>query len=572
MADAPIEPPASPPPSAPPAPAPAPGSPSAELPQPRIAPARRWHVSLVWLLPAVAIAIGASLFFRSVFLVGPRIEIEFASAEGVEAGKTDVRYKEVVIGRVIAVSLRGSDKHVVVGVQLNRSAASIAVEDTVFWVVRPRIGVGGVSGLGTLLSGAYIAADAGVSTQSQSEFKGLEAPPLVMRNEPGTIFVLRSEDLGSLDVGSPVFHRRARVGRVVAYTLNPVLDELLLKVFVEAPYDKLVTTSTHFWNASGISVTVNASGLTLNTQTLASVLAGGLAFESLPGTAKAPPAAPESAFTLYDDRGSALAPPDGPPVHVRMVFDQSVRGLGTGAALDLLGTEIGHVTSIALHYGGPHQHFPIEVQADIYPLRLGPLRAGLLKAGEPANGRPQDEIVVRQLVEEGVRAQVRSGNLLTGQLYVALDFVAKQQPVRMATSADGTLTLPTVPGTLSEVQPQIAEIVEKISKIPFDEIGKDLRSTLAGASAAINRLTPEAQKALAEVQTTLARTQASLDSLDRNVTDPNAPVQQNLQETLLEVQRASRSLRVLSDYLQQHPDSLLRGKPADPPLPPQPAR
>ncbi|MEO8922041.1 MAG: MlaD family protein [Caldimonas sp.] len=538
----------------------------ADLPQPRVAKARRWSVSLVWLLPVVAIAIGVSLFFRTVFLVGPRIEIEFASAEGVEAGKTDVRYKEVVIGKVSSVSLRGDAKRVVVGVQLNRSASGIAVEDTVFWVVRPRIGVGGVSGLGTLLSGAYIAADAGVSKRSQSEFKGLEAPPLVLRGEPGSIFELRSDDLGSLDVGSPVFHRRARVGRVVAYTLDPTSDELSVKIFVEAPYQRLVTSASRFWNASGIDLTVNASGLTLNTQTLASVLAGGLAFESLPGTGHLPPAPENTTFTLYSDRHSALAPPDGSPVHVRMVFDQSVRGLSEGAAVDLLGIEIGRVTAIALQYVGPHKHFPVEVLADIYPLRLGPLRNALLKAATPAEGRPADAIVLQQLVANGVRAQIRSGNLLTGQLYVALDFVGKQ-PVRMAMDADGSMTLPTVPGTLSEVQPQIAEIIEKVSKIPFDEIGKDLRTTLAGASQAIRQLTPEAQKSLVEVQKTLTKAQASLDSLDRNVTDPNAPVQHNLEETLLELQRASRSLRVLSDYLQQHPESILRGKPGDPTVP-----
>jgi paraquat-inducible protein B len=552
-------------PTDPPAPAAPPAGP-AELPQPRVEPARRWNVSLVWLLPLVAIAIGASLLFRTVFLVGPRIEIEFASAEGVEAGKTDVRYKEVVIGKVVSVSLRGARKRVVVGVQLDHPASGIAVEDTTFWVVRPHIGLAGVSGLGTLLSGAYIAADAGVSKRSQSEFKGLEAPPLVLRGEPGSIFVLRADDLGSLEVGSPVFHRRAGVGRVVAYTLDADRDELQIKIFVEAPYQKLVTTATHFWNASGIDLTVNASGLTLNTQTLASVLAGGLAFENTPGGAAAPPAPADSVFTLYDDRRSALAAPDGPPVHVRMVFDQSVRGLGIGATVDLLGIEIGRVTAIALRYDGPRKRFPVEVLADLYPLRLGPLRDALLKAAGPQEGRPDGVIVLQQLVANGVRAQIRSGNLLTGQLYVALDFVAKQ-PARMAVDADGSIALPTVPGTLSEVQPQIAEIVEKISKIPFDEIGKDLRTTLAGASAAIRQLTPEAQKALAEVQKTLARAQASLDSLDRNVTDPNAPVQHSLQDTLRELQRASQSLRVLSDYLQQHPESILRGKPADPPLP-----
>ena len=552
------------PPAASPAPADAPPASPAELPQPRIVEARRWNVSLVWLLPAVAVAVGASLLVRTVFLVGPKIDIEFASADGVEAGKTDVRYKEVVIGKVQSVSLRDDRTRVVVGVQLDRSAAGIAVDDTTFWVVRPRIGAGGVTGLGTLLSGAYIGADAGISKRSRGEFKGLEAPPYVLRGEPGSIFVLRSDDLGSLDVGSPVFHRRTRVGRVVGYTLDADRDELSVRIFVEAPYQKLVTNESRFWNASGIDLTVNASGLTLNTQTLASVLAGGLAFESPPSAGNAQAAPENSVFTLYNDRRAALAPPDGPPVPVRMVFDQSVRGLAEGAAVDLLGIEIGRVRSIALQYDAARKRFPVEVFAEIYPYRLGAVRTALLRtAGTSGAG---DAAVLQQLVANGVRAQLRTGNLLTGQLYVALDFIGKQ-PARTAMGSDGTLTLPTAPGTLSEIQPQIADIVEKVSKIPFDEIGKDLRSTLAGASAAINRLTPEAQKALAEVQKILTKAQASLESLDRNVTDPNAPVQHNLEQTLLELQRTSRSLRVLSDYLQQHPESILRGKPADAPIP-----
>ena len=536
----------------------------AALPQPRIAEARRWNVSLVWLLPAVAIAVGASLLVRTVFLVGPKIEIEFASADGVEAGKTEVRYKEVVIGKVQSVSLRDDRTRVVVGVRLDRSAAGVAVEDTTFWVVRPRIGAGGVTGLGTLFSGAYIGADVGVSTRARSEFKGLEAPPFVLRGEPGSIFVLRSDDLGSLDVGSPVFHRRTRVGRVVGYTLDADRDELSVKIFVEAPYQKLVTTESRFWNASGIDLTVNASGLTLNTQTLASVLAGGLVFETPPGAGKAAPAPNNTTFTLYNDRRSALAPPDGTPVQVRMVFDQSVRGLAEGAAIDMLGIEIGRVTSIALQYDPARKRFPVEVFADVFPFRLGAVRTALLQSAPTPNAG--DATVLQQLVANGARAQLRTGNLLTGQLYVALDFIGKQ-PARAAMSGDGTLTLPTAPGTLSEIQPQIADIVEKVSKIPFDEIGKDLRATLAGANAAIGRLTPEAQKALAEVQKTLNRAQASLESLDRNVSDPNAPVQRNLEETLLELQRTSRSLRVLSDYLQQHPESILRGKPADASVP-----
>ena len=530
-------------------------------PLPRIEKARRWNVSLVWLVPLVAIAIAGSLLVRSVFLTGPRVEIEFKSAEGVEAGKTEVRYKEVVIGKVVSVSLRDDRKRVVVIAQLDRSAAKFAVDDTSFWVVRPRIGTAGISGLGTLFSGAYIGTDAGVSEVTRKAFVGLEAPPFVLRGEPGTVYVLKVDDLGSLDVGSPVFHKRTPVGRVVGYTLDPDRDELSMKIFIDSPFQKLVTRDSRFWNASGIDLTLNSSGLSVNTQTLASILAGGIAFDSPPDAPRAAPAPADTVFRLFGDRRIALAPPDGESVTVRMVFDQTARGLAPGATVDLLGIDIGRVRSISLQYDGLRKRFPIEVVADIYPMRLGSVRTALIR---DAGGG--DTVVLQRLVANGLRAQLRTGNLLTGQLFVALDFLPGP-PATATVAADGTVRLPTSPGTLSELQPQIAEIVHKISKIPFDDIGRDLRTTLSSASNAINRLTPEAQQALADVQRTLARAQSSLDSLDRNVIDANAPVQRNLEETLQELQRTSRALRVLSDYLQQHPESLLRGKPADPPVP-----
>ena len=551
-------------PQAPPAAAPTAAAAVADaLPQPRVVRARRWNISLVWLVPAVAIGIAASMLVRSIFLTGPRIEIDFKSADGVEAGKTEVRYKEVVIGKVVSVGLSDDRERVAVVVQLDRSAAQFAVEDTTFWVVKPRIGAAGVSGLGTLLSGAYIGTDAGVSTKSRSEFIGLEAPPLVLRGEPGAIFVLRASDLGSLDVGSPVFYKRTPVGRVVAYTLDAAHDDLSLKVFVEAPYEKLVTVNSRFWNASGIDVTLNASGLTINTQTLTSVLAGGVAFEQPADEARGAPAPANTVFTLFTDRRAALAPPDGIAVPIRMVFDQSIRGLAPGAAIDLLGIEIGRVRHIALQYDAKRKRFPAEVTADIYPLRLGPVRTALL---EDAGGA-SDAVVLQKLAAAGMRAQLRTGNLLTGQLYVALDFIPGPAPRAATIDDDGTVRMPTAPGTLSELQPQIAEIVAKVSKVPFDEIGRDLRTTLASASKAIDQLSPDAQKTLAEVQRTLQHAQATLENLDRNVTDPNAPVQRGLADTLDELQRTARALRVLSDYLQQHPESLLRGKPADAPVP-----
>jgi paraquat-inducible protein B len=387
--------------------------------------------------------------------------------------------------------------------------------------------------------------------------------------------VLQAQDLGSLEVGSPVLYRRTRVGRVVGYTLDPATDQLSVRVFIEAPYQPLVTTQSRFWNASGFNVRLTANGISINTQTLASVIAGGVAFENA-SAGKATPAPAGASFTLFETRRAAFAPVDGTAVPVEMVFDQSVRGLEDNAPLDFLGVEIGRVRNFALQYDAKHQTFPVRVLAEVYPLRLGAVRSALL-TGAPGDATAEAQVVQR-MIERGLRAQLRTGNLLTGQLYVGLDFDTKHARVSAAVH-DGVVEMPTMPGTLSEIQPQVADIVSRLSKVPFDDIGRNLDATLKGASAAIAQLTPEAQRALADVQHTLQRAQAALESLDRtvqnvdrNLLDPNASVQRGLEDTLREVERAANALRVLADYLQQHPESLLRGKAPDPALPTGPRR
>jgi paraquat-inducible protein B len=248
-----------------------------------------------------------------------------------------------------------------------------------------------------------------------------------------------------------------------------------------------------------------------------------------------------------------------------MVFDQSVRGLSVGAQIDFLGIDIGTVQSMSLQYDAARKRYPTEVVAQIHPLRLGTLRSAMLQG---ASGAPDaDQRFLKMLVDSGLRAQLRTSNLLTGAQYIALDFSTRDGHASLDTSSE-IPRMPTMPGTLSEVQPQIAEIVAKVSKIPFDEIGRDLQTTLKQAQASIGRLTPEAQQALAEVRRTLQSVQASLDRLDRNLLDTSSPVQRNAQDTMEQLQRAARSLRALGDYLERHPESILRGKPADPAAPP----
>ena len=547
---------------------------------PAIVRRQRLRLSLVWLVPIAAVVIGIVLTARTLLQTGPEITIEFRTAEGIQPGRTEVRYKEVVIGRVTDVALKRNREAVIVSVELDKSAAGLAVTDSRFWVVRPRVGASGVSGLNTLFSGAYIGVDAGVSEDTQRRFIGLEAAPYVLRGEPGRSFELTATDLGSLDVGSPVYYRRARVGRVVGYELDPQRDRLSVRVFIEAPHDKLVNQGSRFWNASGVDLSFSANGLQVNTQSIASVLAGGIAFATSPSAAAsavATPAPDTRRFFLFQTEQAALAPPDGPPLRLRMVFTQSVRGLAPGAPIDLLGVEIGSVRSISLDYDPKRREVPVEVMADIYPPRVGSERERYANAD--AGAARQDAAFLKRMVESGLRAQVRSGNLLTGQLYVAFDFIPKAKQATLV-ETEGALTMPTVPSAFADIQPQLADIINRISQVPFDTIGtelqatlesanaatKALQKTLTSANAAIDKLSPEAQGAITDVRKTLETARQALESIDRNVAQPDAPLQRNANQALSELQRAAQSLRVLSDYLQQHPESILRGKPADPDL------
>jgi paraquat-inducible protein B len=551
-----------------------PGDAAPRVPEATIVRGRRVRLSLAWIVPIAALVVGAVLIARAMMQAGPDITITFRSAEGLEAGRTEVRYKEVVVGKVTRVALSPDRERVLVSVKLDKSVANLAVADTRFWVVRPRVGLAGISGLGTLFSGSYIGVDAGVEDEEQLHFTGLEAPPLVLRGEPGRSFVLAAQNLGSLDVGSPVYYRRTRVGRVVGYTLDAALDSLAVQVLIEPPNERLVTAESRFWNASGIDLSLGASGFTLDTESVASILIGGVAFANPADAASAPPAASGHRFDLFATRKAAMAPPDGPALRVRMVFEQAQRGLAVGAPVDMLGVEIGTVRSVALLHLPKTENFPVEVVADIYPQRLGKVRSQFSVA--PEDAARKDALFLKRGVDHGLRAQVRTGNLLTGQLYVALDFIAKAPKATLDTRTDPP-TIPTVRGTLSDLQPQLADIVARLGKVKFDEIGSGLQDTLRSASAAgnglqetlasantaIRQLTPEAQRALADVQKTLTSAQGTLATLDRNVLHGDAAVQRNVNQALLEMQRAAQALRVLADYLQRHPESLLRGKPAD---------
>jgi paraquat-inducible protein B len=515
-------------------------------------------LQLVWIIPIVAAVIGIGIAVKAYLDRGPTITIQFRTAQGIEAGKTKIKNRNVDVGTVRTVKLSEDHKSVIVTAEMDPDAKDFLVSDSRFWVVRPRIAGGQVSGLSTLLAGSYIGSDPGHSKQPQDRFVGLEEPPVVTSDLPGRAFTLLASNLGSLDVNSPVYYRGILAGRVVAAKVADDGSEVKIEVFIRAPYDRYVNTQTRFWNASGVDFNVSASGVQLDTQSLITILLGGISFETPPDQGQHQPVQANASFRLWDGKAEALRPRETVVENYVMKFSQSVRGLAVGAPVDFRGVTVGQVKRIDLEYDAKTVAFRSAVQVELWPNRLRPRNAR--PGGRWDSASPQERM--RTFVQHGFRGQLRNANLLTGQLYVALDFFHDAPPARMDFTEPAP-EIPTISGGLGELQQSVANIIKKLEKVPFDAIGEELKQSLAQLRVTLEKLdaltehvdtelTPQMRAAIEQARKTLSAAEQVLSG--------DSPVQGDLRQTLEQVDRAAQSLRSLTDYLERHPEALLRGR------------
>ena len=510
----------------------------------RNVPKRRTRLSLVWFIPILAAVVGAWVAVTRVLGEGPKITIVMKSAEGLEAGKTKIHYNGVDIGTVTTIELSTDHQHVILTVQMAPKTEAFLVEDTKFWVVRPRISGANVTGLGTLISGAYIGVEIGSSKEDRRDFVALEIPPVITGDIPGRFFILKTPDLGSLDTGTPIYFRRLQVGQVASYALDPDGKNLTVKVFVQAPYDQYVNPNTRFWHASGIDVSLSATGLSVQTQSMLSILIGGIAFETAPTDPILPAADANTVFTLFANRAQAFNPPPRNPQTYELVFKDSVRGLAAGAPVEFRGIPIGEVADVRAQIDLKTFEFSVPVTIHLDPTRLG-VRIVDTTAG--VDLETMRHKLIDALVAHGVRAQLKTGNLLTGSVYVSLDFFPGAPPARVDWS-QRPVQLPTTAGQLEATEATVENIVNKLNKVPFQEIGVNLQKAIAQLDAT-----------LVGAQGMMVSARGTLDNTS-SLTEPNSAQVQQFNSTLQEVSRAARSLRVLADYLERHPEALIRGK------------
>jgi len=508
-----------------------------DLPESNIQP--RSKFSIVWVVPLVAILIGAWIGFKAWSEMGPKITITFKTADGLEAGKTKIKYKNVEIGVVKSIHINHGTDDVIVKAEMLNEVKQYLTDKTQFWVVKARINANGVSGLDTLFSGAFIGIGPMTDGKSTREFKGLDIPPVITGKTPGKHFILHTKGLGSIDRDIPVYYRKFSVGSVEEVKLDDDGESVTVRVFIKEPFDKWVNKTTKFWNASGVDFSLSAEGIDVGTESLVSLLIGGIAFESSDVSTDSIQAENNSEFTLYKNHADSLKKDYKIGFKYVLNFTESVRGLTVGASVDFRGIQVGEVTDIRLLYN-------IEQKTVTVPVTITIDYGRIVQEGNKETTSQIYETHKSRtdyFIKQGLRGQLQTGSLLTGQMYVSMDFFPDALPFVIDWNAEPPV-FPTEAGTLGGLKLHLSSILKKVdaTMTQVNELSYKLN----------HNLEPELSSTLKQAENTLVTIQDTLKN--------NSPLQQDLQITLREVTKAARSIKTLADYLERHPESLIQGK------------
>lgn len=534
--------------------------------------------SLVWLIPVITALIGGWLVHKTISEKGPQIEITFKTAEGIEAGKTRIKYKEIEIGVVDSVHFSQDFSNIILKASMEKAAEAFLGKGARFWVVKPRLSLREATGLGTLLSGSYIEIEPGQGAL-QKQFEGLDKPPLITSDADGTKLMLLARNLGSLDTGSPIYYQGILVGEIHGWELRDDRKSIHIHAFVKAPYNKLVKTNTRFWNISGMDLSIGSEGVSVRTESIQSLLYGGIAFETPDTLEPETETLDKVVFTLYEDYQSSHEVSFKKKMSFILFFEDSVRGLKVGAPVEFKGIKVGIVKDVRLEFNGQDAAFRIPVLIEIEPDRF---------ISRDVEKDPPVFETFKILVDRGLRASLQTGSLLTGQLYIDLD-MHPDTPIRMVHTGGSFPELPTIKGDLEQMTASVKTILARMEKLEIEEISSQLLKTLQDANKLINKpeladainqfhaslqlfktvlhkldqhtepLSTNLEKAIGAGRETLEKAQKTLGLVDEML-KPESPLQYRFIELTGELAEMARSIRTLVDMLERNPNAVIFGK------------
>jgi paraquat-inducible protein B len=515
------------------------------------------RLSPVWIIPLVAAALVAYLGYSSFANRGPELTLTLATADGLTVDQTQLKHKAVPLGTVSSIKLAPDMKTVVVKVRMDGGTKHLLTDKARFWVVKPRLTAGSLSGIETIVSGSYIEVDPGeAGGKPQSQFKALDQPPGRQSDEPGQVFVLNAKGLGSLGASSPIYFRDVEVGEVLSYDLGQGMGPVSMRIFIREPYDKFVHPQSRFWNASGLSITTGAAGMKVELQSLQTLLSGGIAFETPHGAESEPPAAENTAFELYDDKATADAAFYQVNLPYVTYFKTSVQGLTSGSPVQLFGVQVGSVTDVKLVYDPGNHEMVARVEFEIQPERI-------LNKNERTANAPMPDTLRAAFAEANMRVVLESSSFLTGAKDLSIAFAPGKASGDLPREGEAVV-LPSQGGGIDGLTSSLSDIASKLDKVPFEEIGQNANAALASVQHLANQIDTNTAPALAQLP-------AIADQLSQAAKNANGVLgadgyghdsefQRNMDRMMLEVNDAARSFRVLADYLDRHPESLIRGR------------
>jgi len=518
--------------------------------------------STIWILPLIALFIAAWLFVQNERNKGIIVHILMPHAEGVVAGKTEIKVRSVNIGIISDIRLAHDQRSVIAEAKINKSYHKLLTKDANVWMVKPRIDESGVSGLGTLLSGVYIEFLPGTSDVKSDTFKLRTEPPLIEKDIEGSRYTLFSKDAEVLDVGTGVTFKSYQIGQIETATFDLKAQTMRYGIFIKAPYTELITSNVVFWVSSGIDVDLSASGFSFQTESLAKLIKGGVSVAVPEGDDPGYVAKPERVFTLSANYKAAREQRYHNVKTYIINFEQSIRGLYAGAPVEYRGIRVGTVSRSPAKFKRDPKGFiteytsvPVEVKIEF----------GRMSDDQSAYREYWDN-TVDQWVASGLRATLKTGSLLTGSMYVELDVFPDAKPEKI-TEKDGIAFFPSVNGGISEISNKVSSLLDKLNNLKLEESLGRLNQTLSSIDSASQSMnTFMADESMQKLPESFIRDfnqiAENMDQFSKTMADygQGSAIYGQLRQTLGELKRISGQLQPLTKNLNEQPNMMIFDK------------